>query len=354
MTTIKREIRVLLAEDSPTVRYHLASLVNEIPGMSVIGEARNGEEALALTQQLHPDVVSMDIQMPRMDGLEATRRIMSQYPTPVVIVSGLLEREIDLAFQAIQAGAVAVVEKPPARHSPDFAVRQRHMINTLAAMAEVRVIRHWDNTPGQNPRRPNAQGRSSLRSEPEVIVIGSSAGGPSALSTALSALPADLPVPVLIAQHMPHEFIAGLARWLKGNLSLPVHIAEDGEILKPGVVHLAPGIAHLAIARSGEQLIARLLHDQGAHRYQPAVDVLMHSTAQVCGKRAVGVILTGMGDDGAAGLLAMRQAGARTLAQDEASCTVYGMPGAAVARGAVEQIVPLNLVSAALVNLVYT
>jgi two-component system chemotaxis response regulator CheB len=339
-------IRVLIAEDSPTVRRYLVLLVNETPGLTVVGEARDGEEAVMLTGELKPDVISMDIRMPGMDGLEATRRIMSRVPTPVVIVSGVLDRDVDLSFQAVQAGALAVVEKPPDRRDPLFEERQRQMVTTLAAMARVRVVRRWENLPSVLDAAGSVVGNrvptGRLRLRPEVIAIGASAGGPSALRLLLRDLPAAFPAPIVIAQHMPDEFVAGLARWLNKTTALGVRVAVHNLVLEPGMVYLATGSAHLAVVRHGSRLAAQLIGDQGLHRHQPSVDVLFDSVARVCGSAAVGIVLTGMGDDGAAGLLAMRQAGALTLAQDEDSSTVFGMPRAAVAKGAVEHTLALS------------
>ncbi len=339
----ERTIRVLVAEDSPTVRRHLTGIINETPGLMVIGEARDGREVIALAQALDPDVISMDVQMPGIDGLEATRQIMSIHPTPIVVVSSLVDEEIDLAFRAIQAGALAVVGKPTARSAPDFAARQRQLSHTLAAMAEVRVIRRWERPPGHNmPDADRPKPAVGVTTAPEIVAIGASAGGPSALNALLAGLPAALPVPVVIVQHMPDEFIAGLARWLSKTTPLPVQVAGDGEALKPGTVYLSPGCAHLAVRRQGAGLAAVLIHEPGAYRYQPAVDVLFQSVAAVCGAAAVGLVLTGMGEDGAAGLLAMRRAGARTFAQDRTGCTVFGMPAAAIERGGVERVLPLK------------
>lgn len=347
MLSDKHPIRVLVVEDSPTVRHYLMSLINETPGLEVVGEARNGDEALEMTAELRPDVISMDIRMPGVDGLEATRRIMNRHPTPVVIVSGLLEREVDLSFQALQAGALAVVEKPPYRHDPNFSTKQRQMVNTLTAMARVHVVRRWENEPGQNSGLENPSGKrrittERLRPKPEIIAIGASAGGPGALATLLRNLPVDFSVPIIIAQHIPHEFVNGLARWLGKASPLSIRVASENLVLEPGVVHLAPGFAHGMVARQGDKLVTRLIHEKGPYRYQPSVDVLFESVANVCGPAAVGIVLTGMGDDGAAGLLAMRRAGAHTFAQDEATSTVFGMPQAAIARGAVEHVLALS------------
>ena len=337
--SISGETRVLIAEDSATIRYHLTMLINATPGIKVIGEAKNGEEAVAMVADLNPDVVSMDINMPLMDGLEATRRIMETHPTPVVVVSGLVEKDVELSMMAIEAGALAVVEKPPDRRDPHYEDKQRQLVRTLLAMANVSVVRRSSRP--EELKKPITANLASHAQRPEIIVIGASAGGPSALNHILSQLPADLSVPVVIVQHMPPEFMNGLARWLGKNARLRVTVALDNLPLHAGTVYLAPGSAHLAISRNHHGLVAKLEHEQGTHRHQPSVDVLFHSVAQVCGSRAVGIILTGMGDDGASGLLALRQAGARTFAQDRHTATVFGMPGAALAYGAVEKVVAL-------------
>jgi two-component system, chemotaxis family, protein-glutamate methylesterase/glutaminase len=343
-------IRVLLAEDSPTVRHHLTQVINEMPGLKVVGEARDGAEAVELAEMLKPDVISMDIRMPRLDGLEATRRIMSQHPTPIVMVSALLDEEIDLSFQALQAGALAVVPKPPARDKPTFSDQQRQLANTLTAMAGVRVVRRWERAPGLNSMGGTDPFIVSS-DKPEILAIGASAGGPGALISLLGNFPADMSIPVVIVQHMPDEFITGLSRWLGESTALPVRVATHEGLLKPGYVYVSPGNAHFTVAREGERLVAQLLQERGDYRYQPSVDVLLDSVAAVCGVKSIGIILTGMGEDGAAGLLAMRQAGARTFAQDRASCTVYGMPAAAVERGGVEQVLPLDKLARAVVKL---
>jgi two-component system, chemotaxis family, protein-glutamate methylesterase/glutaminase len=344
-----RAVRVLIAEDSATIRYHLTRMIEELPGIEVIGQARDGIEALALVSELKPDVVSMDIRMPRMDGLEATREIMEQHPTPVVVVSSLVETDMELSFQALESGALAVVEKPPDRGSPLFAEKQRQLVRTLIAMARVSVVRRGK---ARTDRLPAAAVEMrAVTTRPEVIAVGASAGGPGALSKLLGDLPAELPVPVVVVQHMPHEFVGGLARWLSKVTSLRVVVGGDGQLLVPGEVVLSPGTAHLCVVRREKGLAIRLESEPGTHRYQPSVDVLFESVAAVCGSRAVGLVLTGMGDDGAAGLLALRQAGGRTFAQDEISSTVFGMPGAAIERGAVERVLSLAQLPSAILQL---
>ena len=343
-------IRVVIAEDSPTVRHHLAAIIEEAPELTLVGAARDGEEALLLVQQLRPDVVSMDVLMPRVDGLEATRQIMIHQPTPVVVVTGLLDQDIDLSFQALQAGALAVVEKPPHRADPAFASKRRQLLNTLIAMSQVGLVRRWKgDAPFEPPtRRPTGR----LRPHPEIVAIGASAGGPGALSQMLRDLKPDCSVPIVIVQHMPEEFIPGLVRWLDRTSALPVRLVEPAIPLEPGVVHLAGGGAHVVIERVDGLLRAMRVTERGPYRYQPSVDMLFESVARACGAAGIGLVLTGMGDDGAAGLLAMRAAGAITLAQDEASSTVFGMPGAAVARGAVERVLALSNLATTLSDLI--
>jgi two-component system chemotaxis response regulator CheB len=320
--------------------------------LQVVGEARNGHEAVELTEKLKPDVISMDIRMPGMDGLEATREIMARCPTPIVMVSGALQEDIDLSFEAIQAGALAVIPKPPSRDEPAFGAQQRRLTSVLMAMARVSVVRRWGKT-GPLNGSASLPKTGSLRENPvELVAIGASAGGPSALSTLLGHLTADFPVPITVAQHLPDEFISGLARWLDDVTALKVQVASEGMILQPGGVYLSPGKAHLKVARRGSELVAELLHERKGYRYCPSVDVLFHSVATVCGARAAGVILTGMGDDGAEGLLAMRRAGGRTYAQDRDSCTVFGMPAAAIERGAVQEVMGLRQFPALMQRLV--
>lgn len=345
-------IRVMLAEDSMTIRRHLATMINETPGLQVVGEARDGREALLMVPELKPDIISMDVRMPGIDGLEATRRIMEAYPTPVVIVSGLVETEVDLSFQALEAGALAVVEKPPSRTDPAFDDKYRHLIKTLVAMSKVSVVRRGNTKRLQTDVTRETRQVSQPRKSPEIIAIGASAGGPSALGKLIGDFSSNLPVPVVIVQHMPNEFMSGLARWLEKMSSLPVTVIENDMVLLPGMVHLAPGKAHVRVVRSRNTLRARLISEQGTYKYCPSVDVLFESVAETCGSAAIGLILTGMGDDGSAGLLRMREAGARTFAQNQASSIVFGMPGAAIERGAVEQVLPLASLSTVISNLV--
>lgn len=348
-------IRVLLAEDSPTIRLHLGRMIASAPGLQIVGEARDGEEVITLAERLKPDVISMDIQMPIMDGLEATRQIMTRCPTPIVVVSALLDADIDLAFQAIECGALAVVPKPPAGSHPGFPASQRQLISTLIAMSKVSVVRRHQRyfSDIQGAGVPYTTAVRDHQAKIELIALGASAGGPSALSKLLADLPNQFPVPILAVQHMPDEFIPGLVRWLANHIMLPVTIARDGTVLETGL-YLSPGGRHCVVERQGKSLVTRLIKEQNGFRYCPSIDMLFNSVASVCGPSAVGVILTGMGDDGAEGLLALRRAGGRTIAQDQTTSTVFGMPGAALERGGVEHIQPLSQIPRSLMKLVKT
>jgi len=337
-------VRVLLADDSATIRHYLKAIISDTSNMVVIGEAKDGEDAIDLVYKLKPDVVSMDINMPKVDGLEATRRIMADIPTPVVVVSGLVESDVELSMKALEAGALAVVEKPPDRNSPEFEAKRKQLVNTMRAMAGVTVV----SRKSTNPRRPNIQLSQEFSpitgrlAKPEIIGLGASTGGPSAVHRVLREFPEDTPVPIVVVQHMPHEFLQGMARWLQRSTRLKIKIAESSDYLMPGWVYISPGTAHMTVRRQNEKLLVRLIKDRGNPQYQPSINMLFNSLATTCASNGIGVILTGMGDDGASGLLAMKQAGAKTFAQDEKSSTVYGMPNAAVLCGAVDSVLPLT------------
>ncbi len=347
-------LRVLIVDDSATVRHHLTALIAETSDMVVVGEAHDGQEAIALAARLQPNVISMDVLMPRLDGLAATRHLMQQMPLPIVIVTSRLRRsEVDLAFLALQAGALAVVETPPSRDQPDFPVRRDQFLTTLRAMAKVSLVRRWGQT-GQLPSAATALHEAAppvVNMRPQVIAIGASAGGPMALRVILGALPAGLSAPIAVVQHMAEGFVDGMVRWLDTCTPLRVMEAQQGQVVRPGEVVVAGSGAHLTLQRAGNGVRVTLLTDRLDSAYQPSVDVLFESLAQNFGARALGILLTGMGADGARGLLAMRQRGARTLVQDRQTCLVYGMPGAAVERGAAEQIVPLDRIAPTILDL---
>jgi two-component system chemotaxis response regulator CheB len=344
-------IRVLVADDSPTARALLVAILTSDPDIEVVGEARDGVEAVEKTQALRPDVVTMDLRMPRLDGFEATKEIMITAPTRIVIITAsALAGEVEGSMHALKAGALTVLPKPAGPQDPDFEVSARQLLSTIKAMSQVKVVRHWRPTSGPGPA-PAAAGRAppgpQVRSR--VVVLATSTGGPAALHRLLSALPADFPVPLLAVQHITAGFITGLADWLNKSSELRVKVAEDGEPLVPGTVYFAPDDRHLGISPQGAVALACTPPVGG---FRPSGTSLFEAAARVYGAAAVAVILTGMGDDGVAGLRAVRRAGGRILAQDEQSSVVFGMPAAAAAEGLADQVLPLEEIAPRLLEFV--
>lgn len=333
--------RILIAEDSGVVSLLLKSIFESEPGMQVIGQARNGLEAVRMARELKPDLITMDIRMPVMDGFEATRLIMSSNPVPIVVISSNVDdEELRTTFRAIEEGALAVIEKPVGFGHPDFQAMRRDLVDTVRAMAEVKVFRH--RAPTGPPPVAFAVAPAQRARAPEIVAIGCSTGGPQALNALLGGLPAGFPLPILVVQHMSKGFIGGLAAWLQGNARLSIKLAEDRQKLEPATVYIAPDDRHLLVERGPDGLIARLSDAPLVSGFRPSATPMFNSVARTCTDRGVGVLLTGMGSDGAEGLLAMRRAGARTLVQDEASSVVYGMPSSALALAAVDQVVRLD------------
>ncbi len=348
-------INVLIVEDSPVARKLLEHILGSDPALSIMGTAGNGEEALAFLARHKPDVITMDVDMPKMDGLEATRRIMeSPQPVPIVMVSAAYAaKEVALTFQALEAGALAAVEKPRGPGHEDSDALARRLVQTVKAMAEVKVVRRW--------RRPAEAVKSEVsaalpavlpalapRHKIEVVAIGVSTGGPPVLETILSGLPQDFAAPILIVQHIAAGFLPGLVSWLTQVTKFPVRIAVQGEILLTGHAYLAPDNHHMGVSA---RRIA--LSDAPAEsNLRPAVSYLFRSVAQGFGANAAGVLLTGMGRDGADELKLMKDKGAVTIAQDAASSVVHGMPGEAIKLGAAIHILPPDKVAAMLVSLV--
>lgn len=332
--------RVLVIDDSRTMRELIASVLAAAPDIEVVGFASNAQEGREAIKQLKPDVVTLDIEMPGMDGLSFLDKIMTLRPTPVVMISSLADNNMELVLQALAIGAVGCMAKPrPGEGAlfPDLA----------------RVVREAANTSMRPmPARPTAasQGAARARSftpDGRVVAIGSSAGGVDALSSVLEGFPANCP-PIVIAQHMPAMFTEKLAARLDRLCDARVTEAQDGAPLLPGTIHVAPGGAHhlQVVGRGPYHCRLKLGPEVTGHR--PSVDVLFRSVARAAGNRSVGVILTGMGRDGAAGLLDMREAGSTTIGQDEATCFIYGMPRVAFETGAVGRQLPLHEIGPAI------
>ncbi|MBW8888808.1 MAG: chemotaxis response regulator protein-glutamate methylesterase [Fibrobacteres bacterium] len=340
-TVPSRPIKVLVVDDSAIVRKVLTQELGREGDIEVVGAAPDPFVARDMIVQLEPDVITLDIEMPRMDGLTFLRRLMQFRPMPVVVVSSLTPRGGEIALEAMDAGAVEVVCKPGAAYAVgEMAVELRDKVR---AAAHVRVARREEakKAPSASPL-----GRLSLsRTTHSVVAIGASTGGTQALQAVLTALPANAPG-ILIVQHMPEHFTRSFATRLDTLCAMEVKEAEDGDSVVPGRVLIAPGNHHMELMRDGAAYRAVVRGGPQVSRHRPSVDVLFHSVARYAGRNAVGVILTGMGHDGAEGLLAMRQAGAATLAQDEASCVVFGMPKEAIAFGAAEKVASLDLIPA--------
>ena len=326
-------IRVLMAEDSAVTREYLAYLLGEDPEIEVVGTARDGQEALEQAERLKPDVILMDVHMPRMDGYEATRRIMERVPRPIVMVSASSSREeAAKAFEALKAGALTLVDKPRGPDHPNRAETVRKLIETVKLMAEVKVVRRW---PRRERPAPPLQLPAQADRKIRLIAIGASTGGPQAIAEILAALPDDLGAPILVVQHIATGFVTGLAEWLDSGTRLAVKLAEPGESVRPGTVYLAPDGSQMGITKDGR---LRLIQEPGENGFCPSASYLFRSVAEAYGRSAVGILLTGMGRDGADGLRLFREAGGVTIAQDEETSVIFGMPGEAVRLGAAEYV----------------
>ena len=338
-------IRTLVVDDSATMRGLIAAALQRDPGISVVGQATSAAEARQAIKALNPDVVTLDIEMPAMNGLEFLDKIMRLRPMPVVMVSTLTRSGADATLRALELGAFDCVAKPSLADVHAF----EKLPATVRAAAHARV-RPLAQRPAPVAKLPGGAAPAGFRPDGRVLAIGSSTGGVEALLAILTALPANCP-PTVITQHMPATFTRSFAERLNRACQAEVCEASPGAPLLPGRIYLAPGgPAHLQIARSGA-LHCRLQESDPVNGHRPSVDVLFASVAKAAGAQAVGVILTGMGRDGAQGLLAMRQAGARTIGQDEASCVVYGMPKAALEAQAVEKQVRLENIAAEIIHI---
>jgi two-component system chemotaxis response regulator CheB len=365
MAAMSTPMTVVVVDDSAVQRRFLRGAIDAAPEFDVVGEARNGKEAVALVERLRPHAVVMDLDLPVMGGVEAIERIMATCATPILVYSAFVAgEESENALEALSAGAVDVLAKPGPQDTGALEEYAETLRTRLRMVARIRVITHprgrlrgsagltgeSRSLAGVGGRRPLITA-SPLEAMPardgvRLLVIGASTGGPHAVLNILSALPADLPQAVLVVQHMAEGFIAGLASWLDQLVPLPVAVGESGRRLEPGTVTIAPSGGNLIV--QDDRLRVLVVPPEPGQFHVPGIDATMRSVAQALGPDAVGVLLTGMGRDGAAGLLAMRGRGAFTIGQDEATCAVYGMPAAAAALDAIDRVLPIDEIGLAL------
>lgn len=330
-------IRVLIVEDSSVIVEFLQAILTSDPGIEVIGAVSTGEAALEAVKRYRPDVITMDIYMPGMNGFEATRQIMETVPTPIIIVSGnVTPEESAVTFQALEAGALMVLPRPSGIGQADHELTAQKLIQSIKLMSEVKVVRRWPRSGRKKESEPHPAALRQKVSEPiRLIAIGASTGGPQALQTILHELPANFSAPVVIVQHMAAGFIQGFADWLGQSCALPVQLALHEKLLQPGRVYIAPDGYQVEL-EPGDRLGLRSCGAETPHC--PSVSVFFRSVAKVYGRQAVGILLSGMGADGAAELKLLRERGASTIVQDEKSSVVFGMPGKAVSLGAAQYV----------------
>ncbi len=351
------KVQVLVVDDSALMRKLISDLLESDPRIEVMDTARDGVEAVEKVAALHPDVVTMDIQMPRMSGLEALSHIMSQCPTPVVMLTGLTDPQ--MAIEALERGAVDFVVKPSGTISVDiYKVRQELIEKVkLATLVNLRKVAPRVEPTARPPLPPPPAPPPTLGEGSPIpaggraVAIGASAGGPRTLDYLLGRLPAGLPAPVLVVQHMPSGFTRSFAQRLNERSLLAVKEAEDGDIVRPGQAYIAPGDHHMLVEKRSGREIIRLDQSLRVKGLRPAVDVTLCSVAEAYGTGSIGVILTGMGSDGTEGLQAIKERGGITIAQDKATSVIYGMPRAAVKSGCVDKVLPLDEIPEEIVRL---
>ena len=334
------KIRVLTIDDSALMRQVLAELLSKDPAIEVIGSAPDPYVAREKIKALNPDVLTLDVEMPKMDGLTFLEKLMRGRPMPVIMVSSLTEAGCQTTLRALELGAVDFITKPKI----DLREGMDNLADDLIAKvkgAATACIRRGPSASGQNSARPTVLSSAMIKTTDMIIAIGSSTGGTEAVKEVLQVLPPNTP-PVLITQHMPERFTKTWADRMNQLCRISVKEAEDGDSVLPGHALIAPGNYHMTLVRSGARYSVRINQNEPVNRHRPSVDVMFDSVAQYAGGNAVGVILTGMGGDGARGLLRMKEAGAYTIAHDEASCVVFGMPKEAIKLGAAEIVRPLN------------
>ncbi len=338
----EKMIKVLVVDDSAVIRKILTEELSKYRDIEIVGTAVDPYAARDKIVRLRPDVITLDLEMPRMDGLSFLVKLMKYYPLPVVVLSSLTPKNSEIALKALELGAVEVLCKPgPAHSTPNIS---RALANAIRAAASARLnVHRQSRIPAVPP--PNAiKDLISIAASHKIIAMGASTGGTKAIETVLTDMPADAPGTVIV-QHMPENFTAAFARRLNDICRMEVREAADEDRVIAGVALIAPGNHHIVLRHSGADYTVKIKTGPPVHYQRPSVDVLFQSVAKHAGKNAVGVLMTGMGSDGAKGLLEMRQAGAHTIAQDEKSCVVFGMPKEAIKIGAADEVVPLENIS---------
>ncbi|RYX99945.1 chemotaxis-specific protein-glutamate methyltransferase CheB [bacterium] len=332
-------IKVLIVDDSQVTRELLKYILSSDSEIQIIGTASNGLEAIEFVEKQLPDVITMDINMPKMDGIEAIRKIMSSNPVPIIIVSSSLNpNDVKDSYKAMEAGALLIVSKPGGSTTPDYLNMSKNLIDSVKLMSEIKVVKRWSKRNPDNifVNNHNKELARDNKEKIKIVVIGVSTGGPPVLQTILSSLPENFSLPILIVQHISEGFLPGLVQWLNETSKLKVSIAMKDEIAKPGHVYLAPNKFQMSVDRSGK---INLTNDKPENSTIPSVSYLFRSVAKEYGSRAMGILLTGMGKDGANELLLMKESGAITIAQNKESSTIFGMPGEAVKINAAKYII---------------
>jgi len=340
---MSNQIRVMIVDDSAVVRQVLTTALEGVPGINVIGAAADPIFAMKRMEAEWPDVIILDIEMPRMDGLTFLKKLMAERPTPVIICSTLTDKGSDVAMQAMSAGAVDIITKPKVNLRNYLLEAKTSFIDVIKAAAKAKLNKSSSATANRLSAKPEIASKPMTQTTEKVIVIGTSTGGTQALEYIFTRLPRTAPA-IVVVQHMPEHFTAAFAKRLNSLCQVNIKEAEQNDRALAGTVLIAPGGRHMQLLRSGAQYMIEIKDGPLVSRHRPSVDVLFRSSAQALGANAVGIILTGMGDDGARGMKEMHDSGALTIAQDEASCIVYGMPKEAVKLGGVDASLPLTAI----------
>lgn len=335
---MKKPIRVLVVDDSAIIREAIAKALESDEEIKIIGTANDGKEAIDLLPKLKPDIITMDIVMPVMNGVQATEYIMAYHPTPILVITSMLPQDMEIAFKALNAGALDVIERPSISElsKPTSKIR-KELIDKVKLLANVKVITHLG---GRSQKREKDTLQTITKKQDvkfKIVGIASSTGGPKTIKKILCKLPPDFPIPIVIVQHISQGFTKGLVDWWNTECALEIKEGKDGEKLCNGVVYVSPSFVHMTVTKNGR---VKLEDTPPVGGHKPSANVLLSSIAQAYPQSAIGIILTGMGDDGAIGIKAIKEAGGFTIAEDESSCAIFGMPKVAIEMGVVDKVMP--------------